>query len=159
MSACQGKHTPGPWSVCGNGECSCKTIMCADHPIAVVTHGEWGDDYPAIRLVGTSSLDQKAEAYMEQITYGEIGEELARANALLIAAAPDLLATLKALVFHFTDDGQSCGRPELEVFSKARAAIAKAENGDPEYEAEMELIRKRLNHVPRTESASQGGKT
>lgn len=83
-------HTPGPWTVCGDGKCSCKTIHCGDFPIAQVTHGPWGDDYPAIRLVGTCSLDMKAEAYMEQFAYGEVSEPLARANARLIAATPDL---------------------------------------------------------------------
>lgn len=86
------KFTPGPWSVCGDGKCSCKTVMAPDHPIAKITAGEWGDDYPAIRIVGDSSLTAKAEAYMEKITYGEISEPVARANALLIAAAPEMVA-------------------------------------------------------------------
>lgn len=43
-------------------------------------------------------------------------------------ASPELLAALKALVFYFHDDGQHCGKPELEVFRNARAAIAKAES-------------------------------
>lgn len=88
-------HTPGPWHACHDGECSCKIVSCAYYPIARITVGKWGDDYPALRLVGTSSLDTKAEAYMEQITYGEIGDDTATANARLIAAAPDLLKALK----------------------------------------------------------------
>jgi hypothetical protein len=47
-----------------------------------------------------------------------------KANARLIAAAPDLLAALKAVM-----DGQIGGSPDLnaERFQKARAVIAKAE--------------------------------
>ena len=41
-----------------------------------------------MRIVGPS-VDRKAEAYMEQLTYGEISEELPQANACLIAHAPD----------------------------------------------------------------------
>lgn len=88
-------HTPGPWSYCGadRGGCSCLTITAPDHPIAEVTGGAWGDRYPSIRLTG-NSLERQAEAYMEQITYGEVPMEVAKANAALIAAAPDMLAAL-----------------------------------------------------------------
>lgn len=84
-----GAHSAGPWRACKNGECSCMQVWGNDHPVAIVTSGDWGDDYPAIRLTGNSSLDQKAEAYMEQITYGSVFPEVAQANARLIAAAPD----------------------------------------------------------------------
>lgn len=87
-------HTPGPWSACGDGECSCKTAMCGDHPIAKVTSGKWGDDYATLRLVG-SGLARQVEAYTDQITYGEVGEPTARANARLISAAPDILNAAK----------------------------------------------------------------
>ena len=46
-------------------------VWCDHYPVATVTSGKWGDGDPAIRLVGTS-LDAKAEAYMDQITYGEL---------------------------------------------------------------------------------------
>ena len=59
------EHTPLPWRACNDGECSCLQIWCKDHPIAEVISGDWGDDYPSIRLVGESSLDLKAEAYLE----------------------------------------------------------------------------------------------
>lgn len=76
--------SPGPWHSCGDGECSCKIVSTADHPVAQIVHGDWGDDYPSIRVVGCS-LEAKAEAYMEQITYGHIPDEVATANARLIA--------------------------------------------------------------------------
>jgi hypothetical protein len=85
---------PETWQLCNDGRCPCLTIMARDYPVAKVTCGPWGDDYPAIRLVGTSSLEMKAEPYMEQITYGEVSKELALSNARLIAAAPDMLQAL-----------------------------------------------------------------
>lgn len=80
-------HSPLPWRACNDGKCSCKQIWCSDYPIAFVNSGDWGDDYPSIRLVGESSLDLKAEAYMEQCTYGHIPEELALANIKFIIEA------------------------------------------------------------------------
>jgi hypothetical protein len=84
--------TQGPWSSCDT--CKCTAVNSEDGPVANVVKGKWGDDFPAIRLVGNSSLDMKAEAYMEQFTYGEISEELALANRALIREAPSDLAAL-----------------------------------------------------------------
>ena len=81
------EHTPTPWSICNKGDCPCLTIWCPDHPICTVESGVWGDEYPALRLVGETSLDRKAEAYMERIEYGAIDTTVARANALLIIKA------------------------------------------------------------------------
>lgn len=83
------KFSSGPWHACGKGDCCCKQVWCNDHPVAEVTSGEWGDNFPSIRLVGPS-LDLKAEAFMDQITYGEISEATATANARLIAMAPEM---------------------------------------------------------------------
>ena len=116
------KSTPGPWTACNGGTCPCLFIGASDHPIAKVLSGKWGDDYPAIRLVGTSSLDQKAEAYMDQIAYGDIPKAEAEANARLIAAAPELLKTLKYAIRLY--GASSMSNPDLEPL---RAAIAKAE--------------------------------
>ena len=87
--------TEGEWTTCNKGKCSCKQIMSAEYPVAQVMSGKWGDDYPSIRVFGPNSLELKAEAYMEQITYGEIPEEVAVANAQLISAAPDMYKALK----------------------------------------------------------------
>lgn len=90
-------HTPGPW-----------TILNAAHPgieaeevaTSVVV---WGDDED------------------EAGVHGDTPEE-AFANALLIAAAPDLLEALEAFVE--ADDKQQAHSPETA--DRARAAIAKA---------------------------------
>ena len=82
------KHTPGPWHACGNGKCACKLVWSPDYPVAKVECGKWGDDYVSMRLTG-ESLQLKAEPFMDQITYGEISEDVAEANSLLIAVAPD----------------------------------------------------------------------
>jgi hypothetical protein len=82
----EGKASPGPWKGCGKNKCVCRQVWSepADHPVAIIESGKWGDDYPSIRLVGPS-LNIHAEAYMEQITYGEIGTETAEANVAFIA--------------------------------------------------------------------------
>jgi hypothetical protein len=95
-------HTLGPWRACKGtgkceGECVCGGVWSepADHPVAEVTRGEWGDSFPSVRLVGESSFDMKAEAYMERVTYVSVDDASAAANARLIAAAPALLAELR----------------------------------------------------------------
>ena len=117
------QHTPGPWHTCRDAKCSCFTVMADDHPIAEVTHGAWGDEYPAVRLVGDSSFDLKAEAYIERIEYGSVDEAVARANWRLIAAAPDLLAALKyVMTAHAGTIYDAC--------EMAHRAIKKAEAGE-----------------------------
>jgi hypothetical protein len=93
------KHTPGPWfeNVMPTSAGSAITINSADHRIAII--------------------------YVDGIRKG-IDDELPRsiqnrANARLIAAAPELLEALKNYV-----NGCSVGVNATEV---ARAAIAKAE--------------------------------
>lgn len=104
-----------------------------DHPVATVTSGKWGDDFATLRFVdgGQGSLAAKVEAYMDQITYGEVGADTAKANARLIAAAPALYAALKSLVQANEDWNRAVmnviGRPigwSDEYLSAARDAIA-----------------------------------
>jgi hypothetical protein len=74
------KHTPGPVIITG------RSIWCADHPIAEIVRGEWGDEYPAIRQTGPS-LECSYEACMEKIVYGTVVPEVSDANARLLAAS------------------------------------------------------------------------
>lgn len=122
--------TPGPWSHHVDIACKCGYISATDHPVAKVISGDWGDDYPSIRLIG-GSLERSAEAYMEQITYGHIDQTEAKANARLIAAAPDLLEALTGLLAEYREwEAPRGGYAETHPAHLARAAIARATGAD-----------------------------
>lgn len=87
---------PGPYEVRGNGDEEQFTVVTSDglHEVAVVNGFEDGDPRNAVRL----------------------------ANATLLAAAPDLLAVLKAARDRMFGSG-----PAMETLrAQADAAIAKA---------------------------------
>lgn len=90
------KHTPGPWILSDTTKAGNRKVS------------GYGWDYFAnvtVRMDGTAANCEEGEA-----------------NARLIAAAPDLLAALKAIVeFH---QGSKVGKAVQET---ARAAIAKSE--------------------------------
>jgi hypothetical protein len=107
-------HTPGPWPVphfaTGHG-CDCRYILAGEHMGGIaevyVDNGkkvsDGGNDCPPI--------------------------EEAKANARLIAAAPELLAALKRIVAEV--DRPQTGAPVvggvLRAIAESRDAIAKAE--------------------------------
>jgi hypothetical protein len=125
--------TPGPWSICHNGDCPCKSVRCDDHPIAEVTNGEWGDEYPAIRPVDTGGMSGTAvEAYMARIVYGKISHDTAKANGRLIASAPTLFSALEY--------ARNLIGPD-EVID---TALALAVEGDLEREAKMQALYKQM---------------
>lgn len=116
------KATAGPWTACcAHNLKGCSHVMHEDGMVAEATKGKWGDDYPSLRFVD-GSIDRKVEAYMEQITYGEVSDEQANANKVFIAHArqdiPALLAHIDSLervreaaaVGHTDDDGVICGQ-------------------------------------------------
>ena len=74
------------WQECGHdrGGCDCVTVMAPDHPIAVATSGDWGDEYPTLKIEG-NSFDRSVTAVMERITYGHVDKAKAKANAAHIA--------------------------------------------------------------------------
>lgn len=132
------KFTPGPWHTCGNGQCKCKQIWSNEHPVAQITSGKWGDDYPSLKVSGPS-LQLKVEAVMEQITYGEVDEETAVANARLIAAAPDLLAALRLCLpimeahteaSHLTDGFRPRINKNDHILAQVKKAIKREERRD-----------------------------
>ena len=93
------KHTPGPWSV--YEDCN-----------KVAAHGA---KYPAIGTMGTY--------FTESIT-DSLGEFYNSADALLVAAAPDLLEALKEVFA----DHDAVNR--LSWNDRAAAALAKATGGE-----------------------------
>ena len=87
--------TPGPWTDCSD-KCKCNAIFSepADHPVADVIRGDWGDEYPSLRTMG-DSINGKFQAYIERIVYGHVLTEQAQANRSYIAAAhPTAITTL-----------------------------------------------------------------
>lgn len=86
-------HTPGPWQRCGEdrGGCQCGHVWDATGNVHVAT----------AEFVGMAAPDdlEAQEVYVQSL-------EEAKANAYLIASAPDLLAALRTC---------SCPRPANAV--------------------------------------------
>ncbi len=108
-SRTRGSHTPGPW--------------------------ELHHDVGGVNSVRVCVPDATTERGCRPIAEAEIlgvPRRVAEANARLIAAAPELLATVKALVASVDDHdadmagtGHACA--DAAVLTAARAAIVKAE--------------------------------
>ena len=96
------KHTPGPWII---GE-RVKTARI-DNALMIRAADHCNYEYGATAIIGTSEAD-----------------------ANLIAAAPELLASLQIMVDRFIDTEGSFGAWENEAIEVARAAIAKATGGE-----------------------------
>lgn len=95
-------HTPGPWRVATVGESQIhNTPVNGETPNLIATT----EYYPSIEGLGQ-------------------GHETQKANARLIAAAPELLAELRSIVLHCGAGGAI--RDQNGRLAKARAAIAKA---------------------------------
>lgn len=103
------KHTPGPWIAAKGAGWLVTRPNAQERREAAIAVGMT----PAVTIVGTP--------------YNWFDEEESEANARLIAAAPELLEALKALVNNCADY-EPWQRPCL-TFDNARAAIAKAEGG------------------------------
>ena len=89
------QHTPGPWTFDNEIE-----FICTDASL----HGEWYGDWAVARV--------------------NIIRAEAKANARLIAAAPDLLEALRELLAACKD--ASFASDPFDAVPNARAAIAKA---------------------------------
>jgi hypothetical protein len=116
------KHTSGPWSVVEH-----------DHSICVQTESPKKTRFGASRYAAIGGFDRGDQAQLEE----------ARANARLIAAAPDLLEALQ----WYESKAKQMGRAAINKDSKlmlalmkeiaveygaqARAAIAKATGHQP----------------------------
>lgn len=123
-------HTPGPW---------------AQHPYTSTTKGHCeatghrpAFDYRDIVIGSGDTIVATVQSHTmpyPQCGYPGVSDEgELEANARLIAAAPELLATMKSCDEAFADwqVGQIPGRPDdiLALVTRLRAAIAKAEGRD-----------------------------
>jgi hypothetical protein len=94
------KHTPGPWR----------------YLMKLVTYDIWSDSYGKVAYCYTTDCDKYSPS-----------DSTARANARLIAAAPEMLEALKYLtaeVDHCVNNGWLRKQPQYKA---ALAAIAKAQ--------------------------------
>lgn len=100
-------YTPGPWSVVEH-----------DHAICVQTESQKKTKFGASRYAAIGGFDRSDQAQLAE----------ARANARLIAAAPDLLEALQLCRQHMYN--QASNTPD-NAFEKLCAAIAKATETRP----------------------------
>ena len=111
------QHTPGPWSL---GKSYDQNIH-GDFEVFGGEFGHYATGRVAVvdRRAGNSTFVESCNPQTQRLT--------AEANARLIAAAPELLAALKAIVGHWEDlDAPEWGH---DLCSDAFDAIAKAEGG------------------------------
>jgi len=99
------KHTPGPWSAVDS------------------EYGIFVRIQPTFRNFGMPVAQVWAASDDSQRSWSVRGPE-ARANASLIAAAPDLLVALRALIA-LHDGGYSTQSDVQPVVAQARSALAK----------------------------------
>lgn len=108
-------HTPGPWEVDIHGNIKCPPI------------GD-GRKYDGLHYVAsTTGLSGERVANLCGGAYRPIEES--KANASLIAAAPDLLEALRELLNAPDPDEVEDATPRFRAVMKAHAAIAKATGG------------------------------
>ena len=105
------KHTPGPWSVVEH-----------DHAICVQTESPRQTKFGASRYAVVGGFDRSDPKQLEE----------ARANARLIAAAPDLLAALQDVDALWMHHSIAHGDGKISpLHEKVIAAIAKATGEQP----------------------------
>lgn len=120
MSSIEEKETASRSQPCGSPESSPVTA----EPSAAFTPGPWAvsatDDFLVVK--GRQKI---AATFPITEANPEASDDIERANAHLISAAPDLLEALKDCLACWPHDFNSHGEELAEA--KARAAIAKAE--------------------------------
>lgn len=99
----EAKHTPGPWCMGRKGN-ECRIYADRDQHAIARTYGTGLNGIGVCELTGPEN----------------------KADARLIAAAPELLAALKGMLEVFGDE---FGMGDSSVCDDARAAIAKVEGG------------------------------
>lgn len=120
------KHTPGPWEVWPE--------VHGSHPRHLVYISVGPVDKRRVCSTGVYGHKRGAETSKKPV----VTEEECRANARLIAAAPDMLAALieaedrLAMVLeNDTDEGRPVDGSIVIAWERARAAIAKATGETP----------------------------
>lgn len=109
------KHTPGPWEVLNETEVF--TGLGADS----------GDGVKALPSDGWMIADCGDCVTFTEIGPAELSRDLRRANAKLIAAAPDLLSiTQRFLALDSQWHPDRYVAEKAEIMTEARAAVAKA---------------------------------
>lgn len=100
----ESKHTKGQrWVYCGQDaerpcQCGCIWDVEADYPVAKVIRGEWGDTYPAIKIIKPGAIGAVVEPYVEKIVYGSVSEEAADAHIRLMVKAPEMCQLMRDIV-------------------------------------------------------------
>lgn len=122
------KHTPGPWSINhwskGTGGVTC---MAKENDITYYTgdavEGRYLNVVAPTKYLGSSRTYGSFEGcHIAKIEIGYEGFEEAKANAKLIAAAPELLEICKHLVETLTNLGYKSG----SIMEEAHKTIKKA---------------------------------
>ena len=116
MSKNEAKHTPGPWKIERGGGHGRPGIR--------------GSDSIHVNGRKRNSLGISSASYSDLICDIPFNLELpgVRANAHLIAAAPEMLEALKELAQWDTERNYH-GEPHKKIVTLARTVIAKAEGG------------------------------
>lgn len=113
------KHTPGPWHI--HVRNSHRLHVDADE-IIIAQQG----NKPPVAFLHSVYLSCALKGKNEPRAW-ELAEQEVRANAALIAAAPDLLQALRDILAYSGIDPDADTRMGLREVNAARAAIAKAE--------------------------------
>ena len=100
-------HTPGPWRYIQRGT------------------QVWGTSVGGCQMLKGNHLIADIRGW-GHLQYLPNGEQVQDANGRLIAAAPELLSALNAMLTHMGMDEDDWNKP---TFDQARAAIAKATGG------------------------------
>ena len=111
------KYTPGPWRLLpiGGGKYYGTKVEIGGALVTI-----WGTG----KRIYKASEREIACGWEPEDGMDHVEDETDYANARLIAAAPELLAALRAMLTHMGMDEDEWNRP---TFAQARAAIAKAE--------------------------------
>lgn len=111
----QTQHTPGPWYVFHSAY-----------------RGRFDDDGPGAFSIGDAPTARSANILCSRYEWPERAEEM-KANAHLMAAAPDLLEALQNIAEYWNQDQNEAAMADAcwHAIHTARAAIAKATGERP----------------------------